>query len=61
MIKKWLLLLLALLAGFQAQANEDEELLDPEVAYKISVKAIDANTIRASWEIADGYYMYRDK
>ncbi|MCK7580779.1 MAG: protein-disulfide reductase DsbD N-terminal domain-containing protein [Chromatiales bacterium] len=27
----------------------------------MAVRARDANTIEASWKIADGYYMYRDK
>ena len=38
-----------------------EDFLDPEVAFKFSARAIDANTLEARWQIADGYYMYRDK
>ncbi|HWR77470.1 MAG TPA: protein-disulfide reductase DsbD [Thiobacillus sp.] len=38
-----------------------EEFLDPEVAFKFSALALDANTLEARWQIADGYYMYRDK
>jgi thiol:disulfide interchange protein DsbD len=38
-----------------------EEFLDPEVAFKFSARALDANTLEARWQIADGYYMYRDK
>jgi thiol:disulfide interchange protein DsbD len=38
-----------------------EEFLDPEVAFKFSARALDANTLEARWQIADGYYMYRSK
>ncbi|MFP5409891.1 MAG: protein-disulfide reductase DsbD [Gammaproteobacteria bacterium] len=38
-----------------------EEFLDPEIAFKFSARALDADTLEARWQIADGYYMYRDK
>ena len=38
-----------------------EEFLDPAVAFKPSVKALDGQTIEVSYEIAKGYYLYRDK
>ncbi|HMA10453.1 MAG TPA: protein-disulfide reductase DsbD [Steroidobacteraceae bacterium] len=38
-----------------------EEFLDPEAAFKFTARALDANTLEARWQIADGYYMYRDK
>jgi len=38
-----------------------DEFLDPDVAFKFSARALDANTLEANWQIADGYYMYRDK
>lgn len=38
-----------------------DDYLDPEVAFKFSARALDANTLEAHWQIADGYYMYRDK
>lgn len=42
-------------------AAHADEFLDPEVAFKFSARALDANTLEARWQIADGYYMYRDK
>ena len=39
----------------------DEEPLMPDEAFKLSTKVIDANTIRAEWDIADAYYLYRGK
>ncbi len=38
-----------------------DELLEPEAAFKFSARALDANTLEARWQIADGYYMYRKK
>jgi thiol:disulfide interchange protein DsbD len=38
-----------------------EEFLDPEVAFKFTARALDDHTLEARWQIADGYYMYRDK
>lgn len=32
--------------------------LHPDKAFVLSTRSIDGNTLEASWEIADGYYMY---
>ena len=53
-------LLLPLLALFSS-ATWAEEPLEPEQAYRYSVRTIDANTVEARWDIADDYYMYREK
>lgn len=42
-------------------ALESGELLPPEQAFRISGKATAANQVEVSWEIAEGYYLYRDK
>ena len=39
----------------------DPELLDPEKAFRMSTRAIDAGTLEVNFAIADGYYLYRDK
>jgi thiol:disulfide interchange protein DsbD len=39
----------------------DEEPLMPDEAFKLSTRVIDANTVRAEWEITDAYYLYRGK
>jgi thiol:disulfide interchange protein DsbD len=41
--------------------SDPQELLEPEQAFALSVKVRDAQTLEASWKIAPGYYMYRDK
>jgi thiol:disulfide interchange protein DsbD len=57
MLIRFFLLLLFVLTG-PAGA---EEPLDPQLAFRFSARAIDSKTIEATWQIADGYYMYRDK
>ena len=52
---------LILLFSFLISLAHAEEFLDPAVAFKPSVKAIDGQTIEISYEIAKGYYLYRDK
>lgn len=37
------------------------EPLPPDQAYRFSAQVIDARTLEAHWQIADGYYMYREK
>ena len=38
-----------------------QELLDPAVAFKFSAQALDTKTLEVRYQIAKGYYMYRDK
>ncbi len=44
-----------------AAAAQDEELLPPEQAFASSAAVLDERRVAVTWEIADGYYMYRDK
>ncbi|MEO9161130.1 MAG: protein-disulfide reductase DsbD N-terminal domain-containing protein [Casimicrobiaceae bacterium] len=37
------------------------KLLPPEQAFRLSARALDASTIEARFDVADGYYLYRDK
>jgi thiol:disulfide interchange protein DsbD len=54
-----LIAITALFAGLPAQA--DEEFLDPAVAFKFKAAMQDGATIAVTYQIADGYYMYRDR
>ena len=56
-----LLALPLLLLSLAASHVHAQEFLDPEEAFKFSARALDAKTIEASWKIADGYYLYKDK
>ena len=53
--------LLFLVFAFFISLAHAEEFLDPAVAFKPSVKALDGQTLEISYEIAKGYYLYRDK
>ena len=53
-------LLLVTAAAFVRAAPEDE-LLEPDKAFALTTRALDARTIEATWRIADGYYLYKDK
>jgi thiol:disulfide interchange protein DsbD len=50
-------------AGAQAQgaAGLGAKLLPPEQAFRLSARALDASTLEARFDVADGYYLYRDK
>lgn len=56
-----LLLALCLFLTAQARAALEDELLEPDKAFALSTRVIDAHTLEARWKIAPGYYMYRDK
>jgi thiol:disulfide interchange protein DsbD len=38
-----------------------QSLLPSDQAFRLSARALDASTIEARYDIADGYYLYRDK
>ena len=52
-------LLLALLTPLCATAAE--QFLDPEIAFKLSAKALDDKRIELRFDVAPGYHLYRDK
>lgn len=58
MLKRFCLLLISL---FVLPLLHAQEPLEPEQAFRFSAQAVDAQTLEVRWEIAPGYYMYRDK
>ena len=54
-----LLLLLALLPFTQARAADD--FLDPDQAFVLSVRVLDARRLELSYKVAPGYYLYRER
>jgi thiol:disulfide interchange protein DsbD len=51
-------LILCCLAPFAGAADA---FLDPHAAFRFSARMADANTLEATWTIAEGYYMYRER
>ncbi len=41
--------------------SQEEALLEPDQAFAISAEMQDANHVKVRWQIAEGYYLYRDK
>ncbi|MEH6456483.1 MAG: protein-disulfide reductase DsbD [Cocleimonas sp.] len=61
MIKKIVASLLLLLIAFQVCAINPDDLLRPDDAFKPSLSKISNDRIKATWNIADEYYMYRKR
>ena len=41
--------------------EEEDEFLDPDVAFVVTATQGGSNTIKTNWLIQDGYYLYKDK
>ena len=54
-----LALLLALLPFMPARAADD--FLDPDQAFQLSVRVLDAKRLELSYKVAPGYYLYRER
>ena len=53
--------LLGLGEGIVIGGSGADEFLEPDVAFVLSAAAAGPGVIEARWDIADGYYLYRDK
>jgi thioredoxin:protein disulfide reductase len=54
-------LLACLWLGSAGFATAADDFLDPEQAFKFSAKKLDDKTLEVAFDIAPGYYMYREK
>ena len=52
---------LSALNNFLEPSAGQEEFLHPDEAFQLQVSAVDEGTLRAHFDIAEGYYLYRDK
>ena len=60
-VRRLLLLVTSVLMLASAFARADDEFLDPELAFKFSARMVDGHTLAVTYQIADGYYMYRER
>jgi len=61
-IARLFLSLLSLIALLMVRpALADDGFLEPDVAFKFSARMVDGHTLSVSFQIADGYYMYRER
>jgi thiol:disulfide interchange protein DsbD len=58
---KFLSIVLALLALAAPSAAEERTFLKPDEAFVISAQAVDTDSVRFNWDVADGYYLYQTK
>jgi thiol:disulfide interchange protein len=56
-----LLLVTGATAAIGAGFSDKPKLLPPEQAFRLSARVVDASTVEARFDVADGYYLYRDK
>jgi thioredoxin:protein disulfide reductase len=56
-----ILLCFVSLITHSAGAQADEKFMPPDQAFRISAKAVTSSQLEISWDIADGYYLYRNK
>lgn len=60
-IRNLLLTLCLLLAAPGLHAADNDDLLEPDKAFRFSARALDARTLEVRYRIADGYYLYRER
>ena len=61
LIKYLSALLLMLFAATASALVDESELLDPDDAFAIEVRALSRDLLEVHWQIAPGYYMYRHR
>jgi len=60
-VRKLTTFLLLLLSVSTGTAVAEEELLTADEAFAFTAEPVDGETFRATWNVADGYYLYRSK
>ena len=58
LLLSWLTLRLVIPAAF---ADDSEDILQPDEAFQFEAQLKDPDVVELTWEIADGYYLYRHK
>ena len=60
-MSRWITTAALFAFALQAGAVNPGELLDPQDAFRLSVRAVDKHTAQVEFRIAPGYYLYRDR
>jgi thioredoxin:protein disulfide reductase len=58
---QWLTGLLLTMLALVAAAYAEDDFLPPEQAFRVSAQTANAHTIIVNFQIADGYYLYRER
>nr|WP_217346537.1 protein-disulfide reductase DsbD [Noviherbaspirillum sp. L7-7A]MBV0880993.1 protein-disulfide reductase DsbD [Noviherbaspirillum sp. L7-7A] len=57
----WLGLLAMLLSLFAPAVRAADDYLEPEAAFRFASRMLDPGTVEVTYQIAEGYYMYRER
>ncbi|PLQ01105.1 thiol:disulfide interchange protein [Cupriavidus pauculus] len=60
-VATFLLFLACLVAWGSAHAATEDDFLPPDQAFKFAARQIDPQTIEVRFDVADGYYLYRER
>ena len=61
LIRTCMVLALGLVLALALPARGDEEFLAPELAFKATLRMVDASTAELRYDVVDGCYMYRGR
>ena len=60
-MRRWIAAAALFASALPAGAINPGELLDPQDAFRLTVKGVDGHTAEVEFRIAPGYYLYRDR
>jgi thiol:disulfide interchange protein DsbD len=60
-LKRLVALLVLVIPPALALDSVEQDLLKPDQAFRFSADLVNPATIQVNWDIADGYYLYRDR
>jgi len=60
-LRRILMILLVLAAAGAGPAAAQSDLMQPEEAFQPEAEAVGPDRVRITWDVADAYYLYRDK
>ena len=60
-VHRWIAAAALFASALPAGAVDPGELLDPQDAFRLTVKGVDGHSAEVEFRIAPGYYLYRDR
>ena len=60
-MRRWIAAAALFASALPAGAVDPGELLDPQDAFRLTVKGVDGHSAEVEFRIAPGYYLYRDR
>ena len=60
-VRQWIFAAVVSASALPAGAVNPAELMDPQEAFRLTVKGVDKHSAEVEFRIAPGYYLYRDR